>query len=94
MDKDTLIGVAAIVIIVVAFFSIGNPDSSSEDGYYCESCETTYTDEDNRESIIWNNLCVDCYKNFQDTQKLMEAADDILKEEGQDGLEGYGESEY
>lgn len=61
---------AIVIIIVFWFFCVMSTDSGSssnsgDKGSTCAVCGRTFTDYENKKSIRRNNMCQNCYKNYE-----------------------------
>lgn len=61
-----------IIIVVLVLFGIGSCSDigDSERSEKCPVCHKTYTNSDDRSSIIWKNMCERCYSNYKFTQDV------------------------
>lgn len=68
--------IIAIIIILIGVSSCNSctssTSSSSSKSRTCQICHKTFTNSDDVNSILWTNMCENCYSNYKFSQDLKE----------------------
>lgn len=62
---------AILIVIAIAGYMIFGVGETGPKGKTCKVCERTFKDAENMHSITLNNMCVQCYKNYNYAQSML-----------------------